>query len=51
MWMKNGMIYKYCIKNCLGDSVVEGWIIAPKSETWPAQQNNINIDIVIPVKL
>ena len=24
MWMKNDMIYKYCIKNCLGDSVVEG---------------------------
>ena len=35
MWMKNGRNCKYCIH--LGDSLVEGWIIAPKSETWPAQ--------------
>ena len=47
MWMKNGRNCKYCIH--LGDSVVEGWIIAPKSETIQAQQNNINIDIVIPL--
>ena len=42
---ENGRNFKYCIH--LGDSVVEAWIIAPKSETMPAQQNNINIDILI----
>ena len=32
MWMKNGRNYEYCINNSFGDSVVEGWIIAPKSQ-------------------